>query len=226
MIVQSRPMPVSMTKTDWWLDTTRIFLKKNGTTLWGEQEMALGDLSGQVNGLIIFSSLSFALTLYTQGRQREDKKMIQDMVQTLENIINKSFPLYANQDISNRYDLLSSKKLGSFSIEIVSLFIIIIGIAVLKATDATCNSGFNWNNVGCYSDNFDIMHNIILHISITVLSFVFLAWIICAGIHAIFVRTVTHRHDAAVRRFHSDLKVIDPSIDDKIDSTPRFSVSR
>src|SRR5580658_2343799 len=110
MIVQSRPMPVSMTKTDWWLDTTRIFLKKNGTTLWGEQEMALGDLSGQVNGLIIFSSLSFALTLYTQGRQREDKKMIQDMVQTLENIINKSFPLYANQDISNRYDLLSSKK--------------------------------------------------------------------------------------------------------------------
>lgn len=170
--------------------------------------MTFGDLSGQINGLIIFSSLSFVLIQFMQGRQRDHKGKIGDMVKTLGRIVSKDFP--GNQKIKQRLDLLSAKRLGTFGGELATLYSIILSVCVVKVIDTSCNA---INNNGFH-------HHILVGIS--AISGVFLTWLMFSGLHTIYVRTITHRHEAAVRRFHRGLRLINPLIDDEIDARPRF----
>lgn len=166
--------------------------------------MEIIDFSGQINGLIILSSLSFVFTQFLQGRQREDGTRINGLVESLGTIVANPTFWFGNDyaRIKARFDLLSSRRLGNFSVELFTLFIIVTATVILKFGDAVCN----------------LMRYPVCPLYITrgivVVTGLFLIWILIGGIHSFIVRTKTHLHEAAVRRFHADLSMINPNIPD------------
>lgn len=164
--------------------------------------MAITDLSGQINGSIILLGLSFVCMQYMQARQRKHRARINRLMEAIGKVVlNKSF--WEGNDhsqIKARFDLLSLKRLGNFGVELVTLFIIIAALSVLKFSNEYCMIFYN--------------EEYFLNISrgVAIVSGVFVVWIVAAGIHSSLVRTRTHWHESAVRRYYADLKMINPTI--------------